>query len=105
MTQLKKMAARAPQFPSQSGGAPPLGDAPQDQQHFRGTAMAPLKPRPCPGIEHATAVGTAIIQDGMAMTPVDDHSVGGAATGAMKPVGMQEIQQLLIAGVLVHEPR
>src|SRR5271170_2067592 len=99
------MGARAFQLPSQSRSAPPLRHAAQDQHHFRGPTMGLLKLRPRPRVEHAATTRTAVVQNGLAMTPVDDHCVVLPATRTLEPTGMQEIYQFLIAGLFVHEFR
>src|SRR3954447_8080661 len=62
-----------------------------------------LERRAGEGVEDATAVATSVVEHGGAVAAVDAHPVGLAAAGAGRPIGMEPGEELLVAGVLVHQ--
>jgi len=65
--------------------------------------------RPLPGgagehVEHPAAAFAAVVDDrGIGATAVDVEAVAGGASGAGQPLGMEQVQELLVAGVSVHQ--
>ena len=65
--------------------------------------------RPLPGgagehVEHPAAAFAAVVDDrGIGATAVGVEAVAGGASGAGQPLGMEQVQELLVAGVSVHQ--
>ena len=103
MPRRQELHAVAPQFAGQSRRRDALGEAAEDQDDLGGTPLHPLQGRPGPGVEDAAARRAAIVEDRVAMAAVDPESVAGAAPGAGHPAGMEEVDELSVAGILVEE--
>jgi hypothetical protein len=80
-----------------------LGDAAEDQDDLGRPPLHPLQGRPGPGVEDAAAVAALVIEDRVAMAAVDAEAVGGAAAGAGQAAGVEHGEELLVAGVLIHQ--
>src|SRR5215210_5697182 len=63
----------------------------------------PLEGRCGEGIEDTTAVAALVVQHRVAMAAVDAEPVAGAAPRTGQAVGVQQGEELLIAGVLVPQ--
>jgi hypothetical protein len=55
-----------------------------------------------PGIEDPAAVSAAIIEDGFTIKVLDAKSVSGLTAGTVQSLGMKEVEEELITGILIH---
>jgi hypothetical protein len=102
VSQFQQVLAIAAQFASHLGGGLPRGDAVEDQQPLARAAMGPLEDGPGPGVEHPAAVAALVLQDRLPVAAVDPQAVRLATRGAGQPRGMQQLDELAVAGILVH---
>jgi hypothetical protein len=100
--QLQQVLAVAAQLARHLGGGPAGGDAVQDQHQLRGAAMRPLEGGPAPGVEGAAAVAALVVQDRLAVAVVDARALSLTAGGAGQAVGVEQLDQLAVAGALVQ---
>src|SRR5262245_39133515 len=100
--QFQEMLAVAAQLAGELGGGLALGDAPEDQEDPGGAAMGPLEEGPGPGIEDAAAVAALVIQDRGPVAVVDPEPLPLPAAGAGQSLGVEQLDELAVAGVLVH---
>jgi hypothetical protein len=103
MPQAQQVGPVPLQLAGQPRRAGPLGDAAQDQDDLGGAAMGLLKDRPGEGVEDALAGGAAVVQDRGAVAAVDLQAVVGPAARAGQAVGVEQFDEPLVAGVLVHQ--
>ena len=103
MPQLQQVLAVAAQLAGHLGRGGRIGDAPEDQQQLGRGPPDALQGRPGEGVEDAAAVAALVVDHRVAMAAVDAEAVGGAAAGAGQPVGVQQGEQPLVAGVPVHQ--
>ena len=101
--QLQQVLAVSVQLPGEPGGGLPLGDPPEDQEDLGRPAVGLVEDRPGERVEHPAAAVTAVVQHRGAVSPVDPQAVAGVTARAGQAVGVEEVDQLLVAGVLVHE--
>jgi hypothetical protein len=101
--ELQEVLAVPVQLPGQPGGGLALGDPPQDQEDLGGPAVGLVEGRPGERVEHPAAAAAAVVQDRGAVPPVDLQAVAARAPGAGQALGVEEINQRFVAGVLVHE--
>lgn len=80
-----------------------MGETPEDEDEHRGTVVGPLEHGPRPGVEDSSTCRAAIVKDGFPVVAVDDESLVSVAAGALQSLGMDESQEELIAGVLIHK--
>ena len=104
VAQLQQMLAVPVQFAGQPGGGLALGDAPEDQQGLGGRPVGLVEGRPGEGVEYSAAGVAAVIQDRGAVPPVYPQAVVGPTARAGQAVGVEDVDELLVAGILVHEP-
>src|SRR5262245_41180495 len=64
--------------------------------------MGPLEEGPGPGIEDAAAVAALVIQDRGPVAVVDPEPLPLPAAGAGQSLGVEQLDELAVAGVLVH---
>jgi hypothetical protein len=102
--QPEQMLAADPDLAGESRRGLPLGDAAEDQEDLRGAQVGPL---PGGAREHVEdpAAGLAAVTDdrGVVATAVDVEAVPGAAPGAREPTGVEQVEELLAATLLVHQ--
>jgi hypothetical protein len=104
MAQSEQMLAADPDLAREFGGGLPLGDPAEDQEDLRGAQISPLPGGVSEHAEDAAATLAAVIDDrGVGSTAVDIEAVGGAATGTRVPFGMEQIEELPAAALLVHQ--
>jgi hypothetical protein len=66
--------------------------------------MGPLPWGACEHVEHSAAALAAVIDDrGVGTMAVDVEAVAGATGGAGEPFGVEQIEELLSAPLLVHQ--
>jgi hypothetical protein len=80
-----------------------LGEAADDQDQLAGPPLEAMKGRAGEGVEDPLAVAAAEVQDRVAAAPVDDHAVIGMTAGTGEAVGVQPLQELPVAGLLIHQ--
>jgi hypothetical protein len=81
-----------------------LGDAAEDQDDRGRAEVRPLPYCSCEHIEHPSAPLAAVVDDrGVGVTTMDIESLQGAATRAHEPFGMEQVEALLAATLLVHQ--
>jgi hypothetical protein len=87
--------------PSASGGLA-LGDPSQDQDDLGGSAVGLVGGGAGEGVEYPAAAVTAVVQGRGAVPPVDPQAVAGPTARADQAVGVEDGDEPLVAGVLVH---
>jgi hypothetical protein len=90
------------QFSGQLGGGNALSDAAQDQPDLRRGTPCLVQHGSCPGIENAVTVPALIIHNRSPMPPMDTQTVVDLATRTSQPVGVQQLDQLGVAGTVIH---
>jgi hypothetical protein len=55
-----------------------------------------------PGVEDPPAGSASIVQDGLTVIAMDVEALVGLATGTTKPLGMEQFEEAVIAGGLIH---
>src|SRR5262249_43858705 len=103
MPQRQRRRAVAAQLAGELGGGGALGEPADDQDQLAGPALGAVEGRAGEGVEHPTAVAAAIVPHRGAVAAVDAHPVGPATARADQPVGMEPLDQLGVAGALVHQ--
>ena len=104
MPQPKQMLAADPHLAGEFRGGHPLRAAAEDQGDLRGTQMRPLPGGGGEHVEHPAAASAAVIDDrGVGTTAVDIEAVPSATTGTREPIGVEQIEELLAATLLVHQ--
>jgi hypothetical protein len=103
MPEFQQVPAAALQLPRQLSGGHALGETPEDEHQHRGTVVGPLEHGPSPGVEDPSTGRAAIVKDGFPVVAMDEESLASVAAGTLQPLGMDERQEELIAGVLIHK--
>jgi hypothetical protein len=101
--QHKQLAPAASQFPRQLLRANTLSNAAQDQHQLRTGTMGALQDRIGETIKHSSAPRTLIIDQRLPVPTVDSEMVHGTTTRASQTIGVQQMQELAVTGLLVHE--
>jgi hypothetical protein len=102
--QPEQMLAADPQLAGESRGGLPLGDAAEDQEDLSGAQVCPLPGSAGEHVEDPAAALAAVADDrGTGTAAVDVEAVAGATTGAGEPLGVEQIEELLAATLLVHQ--
>jgi len=102
MAEAQQLRAIAPQLAGQLGRRYPLGEPAHDQDQLDGSPFGRVQGRAGEGIEDPPARRAAEVEDRGAMTAVDAQVVARPAPRAGQPAGMEPMDQLGVAGVLVH---
>jgi hypothetical protein len=104
MPQPEQMLAADSQLAGQFRGGLSLGDAAEDQEDLRGAQVGALPGGVGEHVEDTAAALAAIIDDrGIGTAAVDVEAVTGATPGASEPLGVEQIEELLAATLLVHQ--
>ena len=104
MPQSEQMLTADPNLAGESRGGFSLGDAAKDQEDLGGAQMGPLPGGVSEHVEDPPATLAAVIGDRrVGTTAVDVETLGGATSGAGEPFGVEQIEKLLAAPLLVHE--
>jgi hypothetical protein len=90
------------QFARQPRRGCALGDATEDQEDLRGAAVGLVEDGLGEGVEDPAA-RAAVVQDRVTGPAVDPKPVATLAARAGEAVGVEDRDDLLVAGVLVHE--
>src|SRR5262245_4271655 len=101
--QLEQVLAVAAQLAGHPGRRLGLGDAAEDQQQLRRRPADAPQGRAGEGVEDAAAAAALEVDHRVAMAAVDAEAVGGPAPRAGQAVGVQQLDEPLVAGVLVHQ--
>jgi hypothetical protein len=103
--QLQQMPPAGLQLAGQLGGGRALGEAAEDQEDPRRGAMGPLPGGAGEQVEDPAAVAAAVVDHrGAVAAAVDGVPIGPASTaGASQALGVEQVQELLIAGHFVHQ--
>jgi hypothetical protein len=104
MPQPNQVLAADPHLAGEFRGGHPLRDAAEDQEDLRGAQMSAL---PGGAREHvedpAAGFATVIDNRGVIVTSVDVKTVVGITPRASETLGVEEIEELLAAPLLVHQ--
>src|SRR3954471_14161297 len=94
-----------PRFAGQPRGRYPLDEPPQDQQDRGGGAVGPLPGGAGEQIEHPPACLAPVVDDRAPIAAAVDvvGVAAAAATRAGQSVGVEQVEELLVAGLLVHQ--
>jgi hypothetical protein len=85
------------------GRGHPLGDTAEDQEDLGGAEMGPLPGGVGEHVEDPTTGLAAVIDDrGVGATAVDVEAVADVTAGAGEAFGVEQIEELLAASLLVH---
>jgi hypothetical protein len=104
MPQPEQMLAADPQLAGESRGRLPPGDAAEDQEDLRGAQVCPLPGGVGEHVEDPATGFAAVIDDrGVGTAAVDVEAVAGATAGAGEPLGVEQMEELLAATLLVHQ--
>lgn len=104
MPQPEQVLAADADLAGELGGGLSLGDAAEDQEDLRGAQMGPLPGGVSVHVEDAAAGLAAVIDDrGIGTAAVDVEAVAGATAGAGEAFGVEQIEELLTAPLLVHQ--
>jgi hypothetical protein len=104
MPQAEQVLAADADLAGELGGGLPLGDAAEDQEDLRGAQVGPLPGGLSEHVEDAATALAAVIDDrGIGTAAVDVEAVAGATAGAGEPLGVEQVEELLAASLLVHQ--
>jgi hypothetical protein len=103
MPQGQQLHPVAAQLTGQPRRRDPLGDAAEDQQDLGRPPLHPVQDRAGEGVEDPAATAALVVEHRGAVAAVDTEAVAGAATGAGQTAGVEQVQELGVAGVLVEE--
>jgi hypothetical protein len=87
--QSQQVLAVAAQLTGHVGSGFTRGDTVEDQHDLTRAAVCPLEDGPGPGIEHAAAVPTLILQDRLAMAAVDTEALLLSTPRTSQPAGVE----------------
>jgi hypothetical protein len=104
MPQPKQMLAADPHLAGELCGGHPLRDTAEDQEDLCGAQMGALPEGIGEHVEDPAASLAAVIDDrGVLLTSVNVKAVVGTTPGANEPLGVEQIEELLAAPLLVHQ--
>jgi hypothetical protein len=104
MPQSEQVLAADADLAGERRGGLPLGDAADDQEDLGGAQVGALPGGVGVHVEDPAAALAAVIDDrGAGTAAVDIEAVAGATAGAGESIGMEQIEELLAAPLLVHE--
>jgi hypothetical protein len=105
MAEAQQLRAIAPQLTGQRGRRHPLGEPAHDQDQLDGPPLGRVQGRAGEGVEDPPARLAAEVEDRGAVTAVDAQVVARPAPRAGQAAGVEPLDQLGIAGVLIHQVR
>jgi hypothetical protein len=104
MPQPEQMLAADADLTGEFRGGHPLSDAAEDQEDLCGGQMGPLPGGVSEHVEDPATAFAAVIDDrGVGMVAVDVEAVAGTTPRAGESVGMEKVEELLAASLLIHE--
>jgi hypothetical protein len=102
--QPQQMLAADPHLTGEFRGRHPLRDAPEDQEDLAGAEVCTLPGGAGKHVEDPAAVFAAVVDDRrLGAMAMDVQPVPGGATGAGQAAGMEQVQELVVATILVHQ--
>jgi hypothetical protein len=102
--QPQQMLAADPHLTGEFRGGHPLRDAPEDQEDLAGAEVGPLPGGAGEQVEDPAAALAAVVNDRrLGAMAMDVQPVPGGATGADQAAGMEQVQELVVATILVHQ--
>jgi hypothetical protein len=105
VAELQQLEPVALQLAGQPGRRRAMGEAAEDQQQLDGPPLRAPQRRAGEGIEDAPAVAAAVLEDRGPVPPVDVEGVMAMTARAGQAIRMQPGDQLVVAGLLVHQLR
>ena len=99
---LKEVLPVPVQLAGQASSGCALGDPAEDQEDLRGAAVGLVEGGPGESVEDPAA-RAAVVQDRVTGPAVDPKPVATLAARAGQAVGVEDLDDLPVAGVLVHE--
>jgi hypothetical protein len=104
MPQPQQVLAADPDFTGELRRGDPLGDATEDQEDPGRAEVRPLPGGPREHIKYPSAPLAAVVDDRVVgVTAVDIEAPPGGATRASEPLGVEQVEELLAANLLVHQ--
>ena len=103
MAEAQQLRAIAPQLAGQPGRRHPLSEPTHDQDQLDGSPFGPAQGRPAEGIEDPPARLAAEVKDRGAVPAVHAQVIARPAPRAGQAAGMEPLDELGVAGVLVHQ--
>ena len=98
------MLAADPHLTGEFGGGHPLRDATEDQEDLAGAEVCPLPRGAGEQVEDPAAAFAAVVNDRRLGTmAMNIQPVPGGAPGADQAAGMEQVQELVVATILVHQ--
>src|SRR5208337_202671 len=102
--QPQRMLAADPHLMGEFRGRHPLRDAPEDQEDLARAEVCTLPGGAGKHVEDPTAAFAAVVEDRrLGAMAMDVQPVPGGATGAGQAAGMEQVQELVVATILVHQ--
>jgi hypothetical protein len=101
--QLQEVLAVAAQLAGQLRRGDTLGEAAEDQHDLGGTPVRAFQCGAGEGVEDTAAGGAAVVEDRGAVAAMDVEMIVGLAVRAGQAIGVEQGDELVVAGVLVHE--
>jgi len=101
--QLEQVLAVAALLARHAGRRLGLGDAAQDQQQLRRRPPRPVQGRAGEGVEDSATAAALVVEDRVAVPAMDAEVVGGPAPRAGQAAGVQQGDEAVVAGLLVHQ--
>ena len=104
MPQAQQVLAADPHLAGELRRGNSLSDAAEDQEDLDRAEVRPLPRCSREQIEHPPALLAAVVDDGgVGVTAVDIESLSGAAAGARESLGVEQVEELPAANLLVHQ--
>jgi hypothetical protein len=103
VAQGEQFLAVAAQLAGQLGGGDALGEAAEDQHQLDDRPPGAPQGRAGQGVEGPMAGLAAMVEDRGTVAAMDAQSLACPAPGTGQAVGVDPVQELLVAGILVHQ--
>jgi hypothetical protein len=104
MPQAEHVLAADADLAGELGRGHPLGDAAEDQEDLGGAEVGPLPGGAGEHVEDPTAGLAAVIDDGgIGMVAMDVEALASTTAGAGEPLGVEQVEELPAAALLVHQ--
>jgi hypothetical protein len=104
MPQPQQVLAADPHLAGELRRRDPLGDAAEDQEDLGRAEVRPLPGCSREHIKYPSATLAAVVDDRVVgVTAVDVEPLPGGATRAGEPLGVEQVEELLAANLLVHQ--
>jgi hypothetical protein len=98
------MLAADPHLARELRGGDPLGDAAEDQEDLGRAEVRPSPGCPREHVEHPATRLAAVVDDrGVGVAAMDVEALAGATPRAGEPLGVEQVEELLAATLLVHQ--